>query len=83
MLIDKIAFQQLDTGARPSAILGSINTDTQYFNDKLIACEFPSTNCICSCRGNIRIIGEAITACRLAKATEWNFFTDDASQRQI
>jgi len=73
----------LVNGTPPTAIPGNIDAmyETLYGEE---AAERPSVNFCRNCRMVVQVIGETMTALKLAKSEKWNqIFTDATTRRQI
>ena len=73
----------LINGTRPSAVPSSIHTvyETLYLE---APDELPSINFVRECRVLVEVMGETITAIKLANASQWSqLWTDSTTRRQI
>ena len=73
----------LINGTRPSAVPSCIHTvyETLYLEEPK---ELPCINFVRECRVLVEVMGETITAIKLANATQWSqLWTDSTTRRQI
>jgi hypothetical protein len=77
----QVCCELLVNGTPPSAIPFSIGTlyETLYDNEPD---EFPSINFVRQCRITVQIVGETITAMKLAGVDNWKEITFDATTRR-
>ena len=83
MWVVQLIYELLFNGTPPTAIPGNIKTmyETLYEEETQ---ETPSVNFCHSCRIVVQVIGETVTALKLAKFEKWNqLFTDATTRRQI
>ena len=74
----------LVNGTPPSAIRPNIVSQATLTTPDIVIHNLPSARYIRKCRTVLRIIGETLTAYRLAKASMWQqLFTDVTSRRQV
>ena len=74
----------LINGTPPTSIPLNIVSQFVLTNNNEEMMEVPSVTYIRKCRSALRIVGETVTAHRLAKAHKWEqLFTDGTSRRQI
>ena len=82
--VTQLVFEMLINGTPPQAIPLNIASQFALSSDNKEMTEVPSVNFIRRCRIALRIVGETVTAHRLAKAPKWDqLFTDGTSRRQV
>ena len=80
----QIVIEQLVNGSPPTSIRCNIASFVALLMPTSDITELPGLSFIRECRVAINIIGETLTAYRLANATKWEqAFTDGTSRRQI
>ena len=80
--IQQLILEFLVNGTPPSAIRSNILSHVSITAPCVIIHELPSNIYIRNCRTSLRIIGETLTSCRLAKKNNWQqLFTDGTSRR--
>ena len=80
----QLILEQLVNGTPPSAISANIASQAALTMPDRPIHELPGINYIRNCRTVLRIIGETMTAYRLAKVPKWEqLFTDGTSRRQV
>jgi hypothetical protein len=79
----QLIFELLVNGTAPSAIPANIQTMYETLYGETPS-DVPSVNFVCQCRVVVEVIGETITALKLAAAENWDaLWTDSTTRRQI
>ena len=80
----QLILEMLVNGTPPSAIAKNIQSQAIITQPDIIVHDLPCERYVLNCCTNLRILGETLTAYRLAKADVWQqLFTDGTNRRQI